>query len=56
MSRPLRLAFVVADMGPGGTERQIVELAEQSAWGLLPVGNPVVKGEALFQRIVEDAE
>jgi len=29
MSRPLRLAFVVADMGPGGTERQIVELAER---------------------------
>ncbi len=29
MSRPLRLAFVVADMGPGGTERQIVELAQR---------------------------
>ena len=26
------------------------------AWGCLPVGNPVVKGEALFQRIVEDVE
>jgi len=26
------------------------------AWGGLPVGNPVVKGEALFQRIVEEAE
>jgi methionyl-tRNA synthetase len=32
------------------------DLAEQSAWGLLPVGNPVVKGDALFQRIVEIAE
>lgn len=32
------------------------DFAAQSAWGLLPVGNPVVKGEALFQRIVEPAE
>ena len=32
------------------------DLAEQTKWGLLPVGNPVVKGEALFQRIIEDAE
>ena len=29
MNRPLRLAYVVADMGPGGTERQIVELARR---------------------------
>jgi methionyl-tRNA synthetase len=35
---------------------QITDLADQTAWGLLPVGNPVVKGEALFQRIVEETE
>jgi glycosyltransferase involved in cell wall biosynthesis len=29
VNRPLRLACVVADMGPGGTERQIVELAQR---------------------------
>ena len=34
----------------------IDDLDAASVWGGLPVGNPVVKGEALFQRIVEDAE
>ncbi len=34
----------------------ITDLAAQSEWGLLPVGNPVVKGDALFQRILEPAE
>jgi methionyl-tRNA synthetase len=34
----------------------IDDLAAATQWGRLPVGNPVVKGEALFQRIVEDAE
>ena len=32
------------------------DLAAETQWGKLPVGNPVVKGDALFQRIVEDAE
>ena len=32
------------------------DLDAAAAWGGLPVGNPVVKGDALFQRIVEDAE
>lgn len=32
------------------------DLREQTEWGQLPVGNPVVKGEALFQRIVEAEE
>ena len=32
------------------------DIAAAANWGGLPVGNPVVKGEALFQRIVEDAE
>jgi methionyl-tRNA synthetase len=32
------------------------DLDAAATWGGLPVGNPVVKGEALFQRIVEDAE
>ena len=39
-----------------GDPNDLDDLAEQTAWGLLPVGNPVVKGDALFQRIVEDAE
>ena len=34
----------------------VTDLAAESHWGRLPVGNPVVKGDALFQRIVEDAE
>ena len=34
----------------------VVDLDSAAAWGGLPVGNPVVKGEALFQRMVEDAE
>jgi methionyl-tRNA synthetase len=32
------------------------DLDVAAAWGGLPVGNTVVKGEALFQRIVEDEE
>jgi methionyl-tRNA synthetase len=32
------------------------DLEQECAWGRLPVGSPVVKGEALFQRIVEEAE
>jgi methionyl-tRNA synthetase len=32
------------------------DLSAETSWGRLPVGNPVVKGDALFQRIVEDAE
>ncbi len=32
------------------------DLVGESQWGRLPVGSPVVKGDALFQRIVEDAE
>lgn len=39
-----------------GDPGAIDDLAAQTEWGLLPVGNPVVKGEALFQRIVETAE
>ena len=39
-----------------GDPNLLDDLAAQTEWGLLPVGNPVVKGEALFQRIVEDAE
>jgi methionyl-tRNA synthetase len=34
----------------------IDDISAAGTWGGLPVGNPVVKGEALFQRIVEDAE
>jgi len=39
-----------------GDPFDIDDLAAETQWGRLPVGNPVVKGEALFQRIVEDAE
>ena len=39
-----------------GDPHLIDDLAAQTEWGQLPVGNPVVKGQALFQRIVEDAE
>jgi methionyl-tRNA synthetase len=39
-----------------GDPNEIDDLAGQSQWGRLPVGNVVVKGEALFQRIVENAE
>jgi methionyl-tRNA synthetase len=38
-----------------GDPNLLDDLEAQAAWGRLPVGNPVVKGEALFQRIVEDA-
>ncbi len=34
----------------------IDDIGVAASWGGLPVGNPVVKGEALFQRIVQDAE
>ena len=34
----------------------VTDLAAECEWGRLPVGSPVVKGEALFQRIVDDAE
>ena len=34
----------------------VTDLAAEAAWGRLPVGNAVVKGDALFQRIVEAAE
>jgi len=34
----------------------VTDIATESAWGQLPVGSPVVKGDALFQRIVDDAE
>ena len=39
-----------------GDPNLLDDLRAQSAWGGLAVGNPVVKGEALFQRIVEDVE
>jgi methionyl-tRNA synthetase len=39
-----------------GDPFDVDDLAAEAQWGRLPVGNPVVKGEALFQRIVEDAE
>jgi methionyl-tRNA synthetase len=39
-----------------GDPNLIDDLEAQTAWGQLPVGNPVVKGEALFQRIVEETE
>jgi methionyl-tRNA synthetase len=39
-----------------GDPNDIDDLAGESEWGRLPVGNNVVKGEALFQRIVENAE
>jgi methionyl-tRNA synthetase len=34
----------------------VTDLVHECEWGRLPVGSPVVKGEALFQRIVEEAE
>jgi methionyl-tRNA synthetase len=34
----------------------VTDLVHECKWGRLPVGSPVVKGEALFQRIVEEAE
>ncbi len=34
----------------------VTDLAAEAQWGRLPVGNPVVKGEPLFPRIVEDEE
>jgi len=37
-----------------GDPNTVTDLATESAWGTLPVGNTVVKGEALFQRIVEE--
>ena len=34
----------------------VTDLANEVAWGRLPVGNPVEKGDPLFPRIVEDAD
>jgi len=34
----------------------VTDLENESQWGRLPVGNPVVKGDPLFPRIVEDEE
>ena len=34
----------------------ITDLDAEAAWGRLPVGSPVEKGEPLFPRIVEDAD
>jgi methionyl-tRNA synthetase len=34
----------------------VSDLEHECEWGRLAVGNPVVKGEALFQRMVEEAE
>jgi methionyl-tRNA synthetase len=39
-----------------GDPLAITDIDAAAAWGGLLVGNPVVKGDALFQRIVEDAE
>jgi methionyl-tRNA synthetase len=39
-----------------GDPLAVTDIGTEAAWGTLPVGNPVVKGDALFQRIVEDAE
>jgi len=39
-----------------GDPLAVTDIDAESTWGRLPVGNPVEKGEALFQRIVEDAE
>jgi len=35
---------------------EVTDLEDECEWGRLPVGSPVVKGEALFQRIVDEAE
>ena len=37
-----------------GDVSAVTDLDAEAAWGRLPVGNPVVKGESLFPRIVED--
>jgi len=34
----------------------VTDIATEAAWGSLPVGNAVVKGDALFQRMLETAE
>jgi methionyl-tRNA synthetase len=39
-----------------GDIRAVTDIAGESTWGRLPVGNAVEKGESLFPRIVEDAE
>jgi methionyl-tRNA synthetase len=39
-----------------GDPSAIDDIRAAASWGGLPVGNPVVKGDALFQRIVEDSE
>jgi methionyl-tRNA synthetase len=30
------------------------DIEDRTSWGLLPVGNPVEKGESLFPRIIEE--
>jgi len=35
---------------------EVTDLKGDAGWGRLPVGNPVVKGDPLFPRIVEDTE
>jgi len=39
-----------------GDPLAVTDIDAEAVWGGLPAGNPVVKGDALFQRIVEDAE
>jgi methionyl-tRNA synthetase len=39
-----------------GDPLAVTDIAAEAAWGGLPVGSAVIKGDALFQRIVEDAE
>ncbi len=52
---PATSAEVWARLGLGDP-CAVTDIEAEAAWGRLPVGNPVVKGDALFQRIVEDAE
>lgn len=50
---PVTSASVFERLGLGDP-LAVTDLEAASVWGGLPVGNPVVKGEALFQRIVEE--
>ncbi|PKQ17018.1 MAG: methionine--tRNA ligase [Actinobacteria bacterium HGW-Actinobacteria-7] len=52
---PLTSAEVWQRMGLSDI-RTVTDLPAQSAWGHLPVGNTVVKGDPLFPRIDKDAE
>ena len=61
--RAVHRAGHAGDLGRGlarawgsATSIAVTDLAAEAAWGRLPVGNPVVKGDPLFPRIVEDAE